>query len=137
MSVVGTLPSQLEVLLPKQFVGLEGELIDVPDMSYVMMKENHYHVDSPADPLICAIPPVGVAGDMAGEDVIAKEVAEIQVPSSHSSQGWRNVLLCLPIFLLPLSSFLHRAELQARLQGGVGDVRGGQGRQHRGVDLYT
>ena len=36
MSVVGTLPSQLEVLLPKQFVGLEGELIDVPDMSYVM-----------------------------------------------------------------------------------------------------
>ena len=37
MSVVGTLPGQLEVLLPKQFVGLEGELIDVPDMSYVIM----------------------------------------------------------------------------------------------------
>ena len=73
---------------------------------------------------------------MAGEDVIAKEVAEIQVPASHSAQGWGSVLLCcLPIFLLPLRSFLHRAELQARVQGGVGDVRGGERRQHRGVDL--
>ena len=73
---------------------------------------------------------------MAGEDVIAQEVAEVQVPASHSAQGWGSVLLCCPPILpLPLSSFLHRAELQARLQGGVGDVRGGEGRHHRGVDL--
>ena len=73
---------------------------------------------------------------MAGEDVIAQEVAEVQVPASHSAQGWGSVLLCCPPILpLPLSSGLHRAELQARLQAGVGDVRGGQGRQHRGVHL--
>lgn len=96
MSVVGTLPSQLEVLLPKQFVGLEGELIDVP-----------------ADPLICAIPPVGVAGDMAGEDVIAKEVANIKVSTSNSGT-WNWCLFLSSIF--NKRSFPFGTKLKSRLQ---------------------
>ena len=52
--------------------------------------------DSPVDSLIGAIAPVWVAGHMTGEDVIAKEVAEVQISPSYSAQaqtGTQHILL--------------------------------------------
>ena len=51
---------------------------------------------SPVDSLIGAIAPVGVAGHVAGEDVITKEVAQVQVSPSYSAQaqaGTQHILL--------------------------------------------
>ena len=60
------------------------------------MTLNWWPDDSPVDSLIGAISPVGVAGHVAGEDVIAKEVAEVQISPSYSAQaqtGTQHILL--------------------------------------------
>ena len=52
--------------------------------------------DWPVDSLIGAIAPVGVAGHVAGEDVITKEVAQVQISPSYSAQaqtGTQHILL--------------------------------------------
>ena len=46
-----------------------------------------FPLNPPVDSLIGAVSPVGVAGHVAGEDVITKEVAEVQVPPSYSAQA--------------------------------------------------
>ena len=60
------------------------------------MTPNWWPDDSPVDSLIGAIAPVGVAGHMTGEDVIAKEVAQVKIPASYSAQaqtGTQHILL--------------------------------------------
>ena len=61
-----------------------------------LMTLNWWPDDSPVDSLIGAISPVGVAGHVAGEDVITKEVAKVQISSSYSAQtqaGTQHILL--------------------------------------------
>ena len=67
MSLKRSLPCQLHVLLSQHAVGLKCQLIDVS-----------------LDSLIGTIAPVGVAGNMAGEDVIAKEITQVNISSSNS-----------------------------------------------------
>ena len=60
------------------------------------MTPNLWPDDSPVDSLIGAIAPVWVAGHMAGEDVIAKEVAQVQISPSYSAEaqaGTQHILL--------------------------------------------
>ena len=75
-----------------------------------------YHYDPPVDALVGAVSPVGVAGHVAGEDVITEEVAEVQVPPGYSAQAQadaQHLLLssgCLILSVGPL-----RTELEAGL----------------------
>ena len=72
--------------------------------------------DPPVDALVGAVPPVGVAGYVAGEDVIAEEVAEVQVPPGYSAQaqaGTQHLLLCSGCLILSLGPL--RTELEAGL----------------------
>ena len=85
MSLKRSLPCQLHVLLSQHAVGLKCQLIDVS-----------------LDSLIGTISPVGVAGNMAGEDVIAKEITQVNISSSNSKMlksRVKSTCLCLSLYL--------------------------------------
>ena len=92
VSLVGPLPGQPHVVLPHHPVGLEGELVDVPSHS-----------------LIGSVSPVGVAGNMAGEDVATQEVANVQVSTSNPALCLGTLLQILDIRCI-LRSFPCRIE---------------------------
>ena len=74
-----------------------------------------YHYDPPVDALVGAVPPVGVAGHMAREDVITEKVAEVQVPPGYSAQAQAGAQHLLSSGCLILSVGPPRTELEAGL----------------------
>ena len=80
VSLVGPLPGQPHVVLPQHPVGLEGQLVDVSPHT-----------------LIGPVSPVGVAGNMAGEDIATEEVAKVQVSTSNPALYLRTLVEVLDI----------------------------------------
>ena len=83
MSLVGSLPGQPHVVLAQHPVGLVGQLVDISPHT-----------------LIGSVSPVRVAGDVAGEDIAAEEVAQVQVSPGNSALDLRTVVEILDIRLI-------------------------------------